>query len=391
MLRPARCRWHRWFGKGTTMQTLAMVRSLFVSAVASVGLTAQSSAVVPPVCTALPGNAAVSMPLRWSHGTMQVFVDAQLLPANFVGQTITGLWLRRPTLPGDVAYAPITRTLTVRGGFLPFTASMMVGSITQNRPTNMVTLFGPAAVTSAAVPAPGPATVFGQDLVHVVFTTPLVVAAGMLFLEFETGNAPLQVSADHWVDAVWFQGGNDSGYVVPVGDGSCSLQTAPLRLRWTGSGGPTAGSTAQFEVTGVPSSGQFVLAWVGTDPQTRPAGPAYVGFGTSLGFVDPGMANCMVWVPLDVSWFGTTGAGGSFTTSLAIPGAAAQGLRLGVQAAWLDVSRPVLPLSVTNGLMLVVGSAGVGNHCNTIYFPAGTTVSPYPPFVGQMPVLRLDY
>ncbi|MBL8752678.1 MAG: hypothetical protein JNK15_05205, partial [Planctomycetes bacterium] len=78
------------------MQTQALVRSLFASTLGAVGLVAQS-AVVPPVCAALPGNAAVSMPLRWSHGTMQVFVDPQLLPANFVGQTITGLWLRRPT------------------------------------------------------------------------------------------------------------------------------------------------------------------------------------------------------------------------------------------------------------------------------------------------------
>ncbi|MBL8753398.1 MAG: hypothetical protein JNK15_08870, partial [Planctomycetes bacterium] len=281
--------------------------------------------------------------------------------------------------------------LTVRGGFLPYAAAQMVGSITQNRPTNTVTLFGPAPVTSAAVPAPSASTVVGQDLVHVVFTTPLVVAAGMLFLEFEAGDTPLQVSADHWVDAVWFTAGSDSGYVMPVGDGSCTTQSTPLRLRWTGSGGPVAGTTAQFEVTGVPGASQFVLTWVGTDPQTRPSGPSYLGFGASLGIFDPGMANCTVWAPIDVSWHGTTGTAGTFTTSLAIPGAAALGLRLGVQAAWIDFSRPVLPLSLTNGLMLVAGSAGVGDHCNTIYFPAGTTVSPYPPFVGQMPVLRLEY
>jgi hypothetical protein len=186
----------------------AVVRVL---AVASGGaVAAQASTVVPQVCAALPGNAAVSLPLRWSHGTMQVFVDPELLP-GLLGQTLTGLWLRRPTLPGDGAYAPIQRTLTVRGGFQPFPAAMMVGSVAQNRPANTAVLFGPTAVTTLAAPAPGPTTTVGGDLLHVVFTQPLPVAAGTLFLEIETGDAPLQVGADHWVDAFWHANGADGG------------------------------------------------------------------------------------------------------------------------------------------------------------------------------------
>ncbi len=371
---------------------MRILRVLFPFLLVATAVTAQSSAVVPPISATLPGNAAVAMPLRWSHGTLQVFVDAVLLPPNFVGQTITGLWMRRPTLFGDVAYAPITRTLTVRAGFLPFAAAQMVGSITQNRPTNVVTVFGPAPVTTAAVPAPGPLTVVGPDLVHVVFSTPLPVVAGMLFLEFETGNAPLQISTEHWVDAVWFQSGADTGFVAVVGDGSCTTRPEPVRLRWTGTNGPTAGTTAPFEVTGAPpSAGNYMLAWVGLDPETRPPGPGYLGYGGSLGIVDPGMAGCHTWAPLDVSWFGTTDANGRWATSFLLPGSASLGLRLGVQAAWIDLSRPVLPLSVSNGLVLVVGTAGVSNHCNSIFFPAGSTTSPWPAFVGQMPVLRLEY
>jgi hypothetical protein len=354
-----------------------------------------SSAVVPPVCAALPGNAALALPLRWSHGTLQVFVDAQLLPANFVGQAITGLWLRRPTLLGDVAYPAITRTLTVRGGFQPLAAAQMQGSLLQNRPANALVLFGPAPVAVAASAAPGPATSVGADLVHVVFTQPLPVVAGTLFLELETNDPPLMISTEHWVDGVWLPGGSDSGYAVTVGDGSCTTATVPTQLRWTGAAGPTAGVSASMELTGAPptlgSSTGFVLAWVGLDPQTRAPGVGWLGYGASLALLDPTLAGCHQWAPFDASWFGPTSATGTFAATFPIPGSAALGTRLAVQAAWLDPARTGLPLSFSNGLMLVVGSAGVGNHCGTMFFPAGAPVSPWPLFAGQMPVLRLEY
>lgn len=354
---------------------------------------AQNTAVVPAVCTALPGNAALSLPLRWSHGTMQVFIDAPLLPANFVGQTITGLWLRRPTLPGDVAYAAVQRTLTVRGGFHQGAAAQFGAPLAMNRPANLIVCFGPAPVTSAAVPAPGPATTVGDDLVHVVFSQPLPVVAGNLFLEFETSDAPLQVSSEHWVDAYW-QSGYDGGYVVPVGDGSCTTRTEPTRLRWT-SVGATAGAAVSIETTGAPptlgASLGTVLTWVGIDPQTRGPGPGYLGFGSPLAALDPGLAGCHQWAPFDVSWVGSTDANGKCATSFTIPAGALTGVRLAVQSAWLDPARPGLPLSFSNGLAVVVGAAGVGNQCSTMFFPGGMTTSPWGAFVGQMPVLRLEY
>ncbi len=354
-----------------------------------------ASVVVPPVCAQLPGNAALALPLRWSHGTLQVFVDAQLLPANFAGQAITGVWLRRPTLLGDVAYAAIQRTLTVRGGFQPFPAAQMHGSVTANRPANTLVLFGPAPVSVAAAPAPGPATALGPDLLHVVFTTPLPVVAGTLFLEFETSNPPLQISTEHWVEGVWFGGGNDTGYAVTVGDGSCTTRAEPTLLQWTGSQGPLAGTAAAMQVTGAPptagSSTGFVLAWLGLDPQTRGPGAGYLGFGASLTAIDPTLTGCHQWAPFDASWFGATDAVGTFAATFPIPGTAAVGTRLAVQAAWLDPARAGLPLSFSNGLMLVVSSAGIGNHCGTMFFPAGATVSPWGLFLRQMPVLRLEY
>lgn len=367
----------------------------FLAAAVAGALAAQSTAVVPPLCANLPGNAAVAMPLRWSHGTLQVFVDPALLPSGLVGQSLTGLWLRRPTLPGDVAYAPITRTLTVRGGVTATVAASHGGGLAANRPANVATLFGPAAVTSLAAPAPGAATVVGDDLLHIVFTAPLPVTAGTLFLEFEVGNAPLQISTEHWVDAFWQAGGVEQGYAVPVGDGSCTTHGEPTRVRWTAAGSPAAGGTAAFELAGaLPTAAGgsgLVLMWAGLDPQARGPGAGFLGFGADLALVDPGLAGCRQWAPLDVSWNGVADAFGKYASTLAIPGSAALGLRLCVQGGWIDGARPGLPLSLGNGLVLVLGSAGVGGRCSSVYFPAGATTSPWPPFVGQMPVLRLEY
>lgn len=359
------------------------------------GLGAQSTATVPPVCRTLPGNAGLSMPLRWSHGAMQVFVDAALLPTAFVGHTITGVRLRRSTLPGDAAYPALQRTLTVRGAFQSPPAVAMIGGLTQNRPATTQVLFGPAVVGVPATPAPGPTTTTGDEFVLIPFTTPLLVTAGTLFLEFEAGDAPLQVGTGHWVDAVWLDGGVDDGLVVAVGDGSCTTRPEPTRLAWSATHGPGAGNTAAFTVSGAPptagASVGWVLFWVGTEPETRPAGAGYLGYGASFGVIDPGLFGCHQWAPLDVAWFGTTDATGTFATTFAIPGSVAIGQRIAAQAAWLDPSRPGLPLSLANGLQLVCRGAGVGNHCSTLLFPATATVSPWPPFVGQMPVLVLEY
>jgi hypothetical protein len=368
----------------------AVVALAFAAAGIPAGLPAQSSAVVPAVATDLPGNAAVALPLRWSQGTLQVFVDGALLPTGLVGQSLTGVTLRRPTLPGDVAYAPISRTLTVRGGITTTAAASQGAGLAANRPATTLTLFGPATVTSLAAPAPGPATVVGSDLLAIVFTTPLPVTTGTLFLEFEVGNAPLQISGEHWVDAVWQAGGVDQGLVAPVGDGSCTTRSEPTRLRWTAATGPLPATSAAFELAGAPAGG-LVCMWAGLSAQSRGPGPGFLGFGVDLGVVDPGLAGCRQWAPIDVLWSGAASGAGAYASTLAIPAAAAIGLRLAVQGAWIDPSRPGLPLSLGNGLVLVLGSAGVTNRCSSVYFPGAATTSPWATFVGQMPVLRLHY
>jgi hypothetical protein len=51
------------------------VRSLAGAVALAAGLVAQTTTVVPARCVDLPGNAALAMPLRWSQGVLQVFVD----------------------------------------------------------------------------------------------------------------------------------------------------------------------------------------------------------------------------------------------------------------------------------------------------------------------------
>jgi hypothetical protein len=324
---------------------------------------------------------------------LQVRIDSGLLPAALAGQTITGLHMRRPAFLGEPAYPPLQRTLTVRGGFQTAVAGQLSVGMTQNHPANLSVLFGPAPVAIGATTVGGPAMAVGADLLHITFSQPLPVAAGSLFLEFETGDAPLQVAATHWVDAVWIKSGVENGYVVTVGDGSCTTRTQPTELRWDDTEGPHFGGTAKFVVTGAPpTTDSLVVHWIGVDPQTQPPGPAHLGFGASIGVADPDLSNCYWWAPLTVTWGGHTDASGTIHTSLPFVGTSVPGLRLGVQAAWIDFSRPgLLPFSVSNGLVLVMPGFGIGGQCGSVFFPAGTTTSPWLPFLGQMPVLRLEY
>jgi uncharacterized repeat protein (TIGR01451 family) len=157
---------------------------------------------------------------------------------------------------------------------------------------------------------------------------------------------------------------------------------------WTGGAAPAPGITGTLEVRGTPptvgGSVGFVLEWIGFSPRAN-------NFGVSLSLLDPGLVGCHQWAPFEVSWSGTANAAGIYTTPLPLPSSAALGTELGVQAAWLDLSRTGLPLSFSNGVVLRLGPSGVGTGCSTMFFPGAATVSPWPAFVGQMPVLLLEH
>ncbi len=378
-----------------TFPCLLAVHVMSCAAIAP--LAAQNHSTLPLACASIPGNAAVSLPLRWSEGTMQVLIDSTMFPSNFIGQTITGLRLRKPSFLGEQAYPAVTRTLTVRGGFHGLPAHQAGGTRNGNRPANLAVLFGPAPVTTAATAATNPGTAVGEQLFDITLTTPLLVIAGNLLLEFETTDAPLQVSSDHWVDAVWFEDGAETGYAVTVGSGECTTRPEPTQLLWEGATGPQAGNTATLRLTGAPptvpntSSVGFAVAWFGLDPQPRAATANFVGYGISLGALDPGLGGCHQWAPIDASWGGLTDQGGNFAVSFPLTaGVTTAGLRIGVQAAWLDTGRSgPLPISVSNGVMLVLNEIAVGNRCSTVFFPGSLTASPWAPNYGMMPVIEL--
>ena len=151
---------------------------------------AQNQAVIPPVAATLPGNAAISMPLRWTHGVMQCCVSAQLLPANLAGGQLQGIRMRRPSFLDEPAYPSLQRSLTVRAAFTAAVPSSLTGTRATNAPTNLLTVFGPAPVQVAATSLPTGTPWTGDEFLVIPFTPALPVTAGSLFLEFETSDLP---------------------------------------------------------------------------------------------------------------------------------------------------------------------------------------------------------
>lgn len=354
-------------------------------------LAAQTRAVAPPVAATLPGNAALSMPLRWSQGVLQVLVDAPLLPANFIGQQLMGLRLRRPAFLGEPAYAGVQRTLTVRAAFTSMPAVQLGQFRAANQPANLQVVAGPAVFPVAPSQPPVPPASLGDEFLVISFAVPLPVDPGSLFLEFEAGDGPLQLD-EPWVDAVWMRNGNDTGYAVPVGNADCTTRSEPLVLQWSGGGGPRRGGDAVLTLGGA-TPHAAVLAWFGLDPLGHALGPGWLGYGASLQALDPALGHCHQWAPIDASWLGFAGAGGTYAVSFGLPAAVTRpGDRIGVQCAFLDPSRTsVLPLSLSNGAMLVLDTAGVRNLCASVHFPGTASQSPWYPDLGLMPVLVLEY
>jgi hypothetical protein len=353
---------------------------------------AQNRAVVPPVASALPGNAAISMPLRWSEGTMQVLVEATLLPVNLVGHQVTGLRLRRPAFLREPGYPSLVRTLTVRACFTPAIALQFGSSRAANiaGTTGLQVVAGPTAFTIAATSPPAAPNSLGDEFLAIPFAVPLPAAAGSLFVEIEAHDAPLAAGA-HWVDAVWMPGGVDRGYAVPVGDGACTTGAAPLELQWAGASGPVRGSDATLLLSGAPAAA-VVFAWIGLAPQLHANGPTFLGYGASLAAVHPALQGCSQWAPIDAIWSGLCDAVGTFQVRFPLPVAATRpGDRIGVQAAVIDLARAGLPLSFGNGTVLVLDDAGVRGRCVTVLFPGSAAVSPWAPYLGLSPVLVIEY
>ncbi|MSR39518.1 MAG: hypothetical protein EXS02_11870 [Planctomycetes bacterium] len=358
-------------------------------------LPAQSRTVVPTIAERLPGNAALSLPLRWSQGTLVVSIDAALLPLALTGQAIHGLRLRRPTFLGEPAYPAVQRTITVRAAFGPTASAQLSATRSANWPagtpaSGLPILAGPATfpVAQTALPVAPQAT--GDEFLVIAFAAPLPVVAGNLLLEFEVASAQFAIDSQ-WVDAVWSVNGVESGFAVTVGDGACTPRTRPIQLTWNAPQAPTRGSTASIVLAGaLPSIPVFL--WLGLDPQNAPVGPSFFGFGAGLLVLDPSLQGCSQWIPVASLWNGITNGAGGMTLSFPIPAGITQaGQQIGMQAAALDTARTGVPLDITNGLVMALDRTGLGSRCATMLIPGTASQSPWLPNVGLMPVLVIEY
>lgn len=379
------------------MRRIAPVSASVTLALFAAFAPGQNRAVVPAIATTLPGNAAMSMPMRWSHGVLQCCVGATMLPANLAGGQLQGIRLRRPTFVDEPDYPALQRTLTVRAAFTTLLPSALGGVRSANAPANLTTVFGPAPFSVAATTQPTGAPWLGDEFVVIPFSPPLPVTAGSLFLEFETADLPFRTS-EHWVDAVWMENGVEEGYSATVGDSVCTTRTTPLTMRWTSGAAPTRGLDAVLRLDGAPAAapngpGSLVLAWLGVEPQTHALAADFLGYGATLASIDPALVGCQQWSPLDYVVVGLADAAGGFDLRVLVPTAPTTvGMRLGAQGAFLDSSRTgPLPLSLSNGVVMQLDVSRVGSQCSSVFFPYATANSPWGAHLGLMPVLVLDF
>lgn len=368
-------------------------------------------ATVPAIAAELPGNAGMSMPLRWGQGVLQVQIDKGMLPAALVeGRSITALRLRRPTLVDEPAYAALNRQLVVRAGFCSQHANTLVQDLAANRAavnatatgTGLVTVFGPATVAVPATAATTHADRLGAGLMTIPLSPPLPVppaatlADAGLFVEFETVEAVFGADPGNWVDAVWVDPSAITGYAVPLGSRGCDPAHVFTLVYNTGSP-PRRGVAAQLGLDrAVP--GALVVTFFGLEPLTHAVNPVlgngfHLGLGQSLASL--GMPGCVQWSPMDAIAFGTSSQTGAYSWSIALPPAyTTVGMMLSVQAAELAPTANPLGVVVSNGQALVLDDNGIAAHCASVMFlgvPTATSQSPWPAWQGLMPVLGLDF
>lgn len=356
---------------------------------------AQRTAAIPaPLGDALPGNAAVSAPLRWERGMIQVIYQASVLPNGFgAGTTVTGITLRRPAFVDEPAYGAVTRSLrvwmasTTRGVVGPSTRGNYVGT-----PVEVVPL---TTMQIGASQPTGPGDAVGSDLLFLPFTTAFTVGTQPnLFLQIEMHGPTFAVANDNWVDAVWFPAGADEGFATHVGNGGCAaVQGTRSRLVWNGPDSPAGGTTASVLASGLaPLAPVFFAVQPNPQASTLPFGSTLSTFGAPA---------CFLWgEPLD-AFFQFTDASGRATWSAPLPGGVAGGLQFGIQAFNVaDLSQPVP--RTTNGIVMLTEPAGIGPAVSTLMHtdvpvfpvpanPQQNYVSPIAPFPGLAPVVQLHF
>jgi hypothetical protein len=368
-----------WLGKASSV-VLALAAPLL----------AQSWSEVPPAFANLPGNAGISLPARWSQGTLQVLWDDRALPAAMAGKQLAGLRMRRASFAGEGAWA--ARTIRARVSLANAPDTTVPGALQQdlaaNRPAGLAVAAGPTTLSLPATAAPGPGTAFGPVLVQLPFAQPFAFRGPYLFLEWENADAALDVSADHWVEAFWMKDETNLGLAVVVGNAGCgSIGPLPMRLAPADDAPPGFGRTVRFAATRV-APRAATLALAGVDPETRTP-PFGLPFGASLAAL--GAAGCHLWTGAELLVAGTAGPFGDLPVDLAFPDVPQlYGQRVGVQVVAVDPAANALGLAFSNGVVLMMNHTPFGQAAATVLAPGTLARSPWSRFAGMAPVVAFD-
>ena len=354
---------------------------------------AQTSTTLPLGFDRLPGNAALSMPVRWSWGRMQIiYDDEQLAPLD--GLTITRLRLRRPNFFDEPAYPSVQRTFEISIGPAGRTAQTVHAQPDLNLPAagQMTVVFGPAPVTIGGTAEAAAGDVVGATIVDVALTQPYTVQVTPgehLLVDWKCVDTGLTVSSGAWVDAVRMPGAASLGLAVPVGQNGCGgFGGAPIANRLDvaeDSRHPAFGSETTLVLGNAqPSRQLWLLLGIDVHLMTIPA-----AFGAPLvNFPIPTPSGCRAWSPLDgiLLSVGDTSPSGTFSYDLDFPANPAfQGIQLGFQAMILE-DPPQLAFS--SGLILWMDDVGLGGQIGTCLTLADETEATWDSFRGATPIVE---
>lgn len=369
---------------------LPLIRPVWVPLIAalfSVALPAQDYT-IPRQLDGVPGNAAISMPVRWSKGVMQVIWDQSLI-AELKGRTLRRIRLRRPSFIAEPDYPALQRRVVVRLGMTSKLAAEMTSDLADNRPPSLTVVAGPAVVSLPALPAHGPGDAVAGTLVDLTFDQPFTVAdTGNLFLEWENLDSSLSISPDHWIDAVRVPA--TGGLALEVGNGGCSSDPVlmPMALTWVAGAPPASGVETNLHLRGGPP-GAPALIVLGLDPQNRQP-PWDFGFGSDLGAVlAPG---CYQWTGLDLSFAQVLNPLGALSIELPFPsGVDLAGQRVGIQVLAADPQANPPGLALSNGILLIMDDVGFRLECATVLALDANSQSPFLPFKGLAPIVTFGF
>ncbi|MEZ5966424.1 MAG: hypothetical protein R3F56_21490 [Planctomycetota bacterium] len=367
------------------------MRNLLLVPLMACGVTAQirwESA--PPGFERVPGNAAISMPVRWSVGLMQVLFEQSVLPASLTAQPLQRMRLRRPAFAGDPADPARTIDCELRLGDSQLLARQMGWDMPANRPASLTVVAARRTYSVPATPALGAGDAIGADMIDLPLDAPFTFAGPSLFVEWQNYAPNQNVSTGHWTDAVHATGGVDLGGSMTLGSHGCGSRsgTTTMTLTANGSSPPAAGSAFPLLLRqAVPTAPGVLFTFF--DPLLR--NPLGLSFGQDLTVL--GLPGCFLWAGPDIQTPIASDVVGEARASVTLPSSTLlRGRLVAVQALVLDTAANGLGVAASSGVLLRPNFMGVFDRVVTVLDnrpTAGTSL--WPPFLGLAPILQLGF